>query len=95
MTQVRQGWATLSEPTKGLEALVMSGRLNHGGDPVLRWMASNVSIKSDPAGNIKPNKARSTGRIDGIVALITALSRHQVSNDPRASVYEEREILVL
>jgi phage terminase large subunit-like protein len=71
--EYRQGYASLSEPTKELEKLVLSGRLIHGGHPVLRWMASNVCVESDSAGNIKPSKKKSTERIDGIVALIMAL----------------------
>jgi len=72
---VRQGFLSLSEPSKHLEKLVVSGKLRHGGNPVLRWHASNVSIRMDPSGCIKPDKAKSTERIDGIAALVTALHR--------------------
>lgn len=70
-----QGFASLSSPSKLLEALLINGRIRHGGNPVLRWQASNVQVKTDDAGNIKPSKKNSTatGRIDGIVALIMAL----------------------
>lgn len=70
-----QGFASMSAPSKLLETLTIGGRLRHGGNPVLRWQASNVQIKQDDAGNIKPSKknSSSTGRIDGIVALIMAL----------------------
>ncbi len=68
-----QGFASMSAPAKMLETLVVDGRLLHDGNPVLRWMAANVSTETDAAGNIKPNKAKSTERIDGIVALIMAL----------------------
>ena len=47
----------------------------HGGNPVLRWMASNVSIEQDAADNWKPSKKKSIERIDGIVALIMGLAR--------------------
>ncbi|MBZ5640829.1 MAG: hypothetical protein LAO51_18990 [Acidobacteriia bacterium] len=70
-----QGFRDMSAPTKELEALLLSKRLRHGGNPVLRWMADNVSVRQDPAGNLKPDKAKSTGRIDGIVAMIMALGR--------------------
>lgn len=76
-----QGFASMSAPTKCLEALVLSGGIRHNKHPVLRWMASNVAIereKQDPAGNIKPHKGRSADKIDGIVALIMALGRAQV-----------------
>lgn len=54
---------------------LLSKRLYHGGNPVLRWMADNVAVKQDPAGNFKPDKSKSTERIDGMVALIMALGR--------------------
>ena len=75
MAQVRQGYATLSSPTKQLLELVVAGRLRHGGNPVLRWMADNVIAIRDPAGNVKLDKGRATGRIDGIAALVNALDR--------------------
>lgn len=70
-----QGFASMSAPSKLLESLVLSKRLRHGDNPVLRWMAENVSVATDPAENIKPVKDRATGRIDGIVATIMALGR--------------------
>lgn len=91
MLQVRQGYQSLNEPTKELEKRVTDGRIRHGGNAVLRWMASNVAIKTDPAGNIKPDKGKSTERIDGIVALVMALSRAMVRTDT-TSVYETRGI---
>jgi phage terminase large subunit-like protein len=75
MVPFGQGYRDMSAPTKELEALLLSKRPRHGGNPVLRWMADNVSVRQDPAGNLKPDKAKSTGRIDGIVALIMALGR--------------------
>ena len=65
----------MSEPSKFLEALVIDGRLGHGGHPALREMAKAVSTASDPAGNIKPDKSKTTLRIDGIVAAIMAIGR--------------------
>ncbi len=70
-----QGFREMSPATKEFEKLVLGRRLHHGGNPVLRWMMSNVSIRQDPAGNIKPDKAKSTDRIDGIVAAIMAVGR--------------------
>jgi phage terminase large subunit-like protein len=61
-------------PTKKLEEIVLAGRLAHGGHPVLRWMAGNVSLETDAADNWKPSKKKSIERIDGIVALIMGLS---------------------
>jgi phage terminase large subunit-like protein len=70
-----QGYASLSEPSKFLESLVVSGRLRHGGHPVLRWMAANVAVKQGPNDSIRPVKGGLNTRIDGIVALVMALGR--------------------
>lgn len=72
---VGQGYASLSGPSKELEALLLGGKLKHDGNPVMRWMVGNVAVEQDPAGNVKPSKAKSTERIDGVVALVMALSR--------------------
>jgi phage terminase large subunit-like protein len=74
---MRQGFATLSAPTKALEQAILSQALRHDGDPVLRWCVGNVAVDTDPAGNIKPSKAKSTERIDSVVALVMALDRLQ------------------
>jgi phage terminase large subunit-like protein len=75
VSEMGQGFAGISAPAKELETLVASRRLAHGGCPLLRWQAACTSIKSDPAGNIKlvkPERLRSSKRIDGIVALTMA-----------------------
>ena len=96
MVEMRQGFASLSGPSKELLRLVLSGGVAHGGNPVLRWMADNVTARQDPAGNIKPDKAKSTGRIDGIVAAVMAIGRANVA-DPQTkrSIYEDRGVLAL
>lgn len=87
----RQGFASMSAPTKEFEKLVVSRQLRHGGHPVLRWMASNVTAEMDAAGNIKVSKARSSEKIDGIVAAIMAIGRSMVGDStPKTSVYETR-----
>lgn len=73
LLKFRQGFTSMNEPSKLFERLMMKGELKHGGNPVLRWMASNATAKTDPAGNIKPDKAKSTEKIDGIVAAIMAV----------------------
>jgi phage terminase large subunit-like protein len=73
--QFGQGYASMSPAAKEFEKLVIEGALQHGGNPVLRWMAANVAIEQDAAGNIKPSKAKSTERIDGIVAAVMAVGR--------------------
>lgn len=70
-----QGFASMAGPTKELERLIIGKEIAHGGNPVMRWMASNVSVEGDAAGNIKPSKKKSTERIDGIVATIMAIGR--------------------
>ena len=76
--------------------LTLNKMIAHGGHPVLRWMMDNIFIKRDPAGNIKPDKEKSTEKIDGAVALIMALDRAIrcgcVSDE---SVYDSRETLIL
>lgn len=79
MVEFRQGYQSMSEPSKELERLVIAGKLRHGGHPLLAEMAKAVSIINDPAGNIKPDKSKAMLRIDGIVAAIIALGR---SMDP-------------
>ena len=89
-----QGYKDMSPPSKELMKLTLEKKLAHGGNPVLRWMMDNIYVRTDPAGNIKPDKEKSTERIDGAVALVMALDR-AIRNENRASVYDERGILVL
>ena len=90
-----QGYKDMSPPTKELMKLTLEKKISHGGNPVLRWMMDNIHIKMDPAGNIKPDKEKSTEKIDGAVATIMALDR-ALRNDgvSTGSVYDERGILV-
>ena len=74
VVELRQGFASMSAPTKQLETLVMARRIRHLGSPVMRWMFDNVSVKMDPAGNIKPDKEKSAERIDGVVSLIDGVA---------------------
>lgn len=76
MTDFRQGFGSMSSPTKNFKRMVLKGEMEHGGNPVLRWMISNVQIKKDPAGNEKPDKARSSEKIDGAVACIMAYGEY-------------------
>lgn len=84
-----QGFISMSAPTKELEKLIYGEQLAHGGDPVLRWMVSNVAVEEDAAGNLKPSKKKSHEKIDGIVALIMALGR-AITQESTSSVYETR-----
>jgi phage terminase large subunit-like protein len=85
MVAFRQGFKSLNEPTKEVEKLVASNELDHGGNPVAAWMASNVSVAQDPAGNKKPDKARSVDRIDGITTLIMSVGRAMLQPEPDES----------
>ena len=62
-------------PTKKFMKLTLERRIAHGGQSVLRWMMDNIYIRMGPAGNIKPDKEKSTEKIDGAVAAIMALDR--------------------
>ena len=73
MTQFRQGMLSMSPPTKELIALIADSRLRHGGNPVLRWMASNAAGRTDHAMNVMPDRKKSSEKIDGIVAMVMAL----------------------
>ena len=95
MVPFGQGFASMSGPTKDFYRLLMEGKIIHGGHPVLRWMAGNVVVDTDPAGNIKVTKAKSKEKIDGIVAAIMALNRCiRNQTEPQGSVYDERGLLV-
>lgn len=82
-----QGFAAMTAPTKELQKLLLERKVQHGGNPVLRWMAANVAVEQDPAGNLKPSKAKSTERIDGIVALIMAIGQAMTSPDQPSEVF--------
>lgn len=83
-----QGFSSFAMPTKELLALTLAKRIRHGGNPVLRWMADNMVVKQDPAGNLKPDKEKAKQKIDGIVAMIMGLDR-AIRNEGK-SVYETR-----
>lgn len=84
-----QGFASMSPPTKELMNLVLSRKIIHGGNPVLRWNVDNLVVNQDPAGNLKPDKVKSTNRIDGVVATIMAIDR-ATRQSAATSVYESR-----
>ncbi|WP_081973067.1 terminase large subunit [Paracoccus sanguinis] len=96
LVQFGQGFLSMAAPTAELERLAVSRLLWHGGHPVLRWNASNVAVRHDPAGNIKPDKERSSERIDGIVALCNALGRAMLRDESAGrSVYQARGPMLL
>jgi len=87
-----QGFASMSTPTKQIETLVLQKKLNHGGNPVLTWMMSNVALKRDPADNYKIDKSKSSEKVDGAVALAMALGIKLISKkeEKKINPYLER-----
>ena len=73
--------------------LVQENNIVHGGHPALRWMMDNIFVRTDPAGNIKLDKEKSTEKIDGTVATIMGLARAIRNEGSTGSVYDERGIL--
>ncbi|MFZ1851273.1 MAG: terminase TerL endonuclease subunit [Nitrosomonas sp.] len=85
MVETRQGVKTLSEPAKNLEALIVSKKIHHGGNPVLAWMVGNAVVRRDVNGNIAPDKEKASDKIDGVVATIMAMSRVESTDDGYAT----------
>jgi phage terminase large subunit-like protein len=99
MEAMGQGYASLSGPTKQMQRLILKGAkqpgdpcLLHGGNPVIRWMVDNLAIATDPAGNVKPDKASSHEKIDGVAALVDALAFAVDAADGGDSMYENDEV---
>ena len=90
-----QGFRDMSPPTKELMRIVLEHRLNPGGHPVLRWNFDNAYVRTDPAGNLKLDKEKSTEKIDGAVALVMALDRAMKNQNGGDSVYDDRGLLLL
>jgi phage terminase large subunit-like protein len=98
LVKVRQGFLTLSSPTKQLQRLVLMGKpskpmLIHGGNPVARWAVDNLAVAIDPAENVKPDKKRSGDKIDPIAALVNALSEAMAEEQLRSS-YEDHDLII-
>lgn len=91
-----QGFVSMSPPSKDFYQFVMEGKIRHGRHPVLDWNMGNVIIDQDVAGNIKPNKKKSTEKIDGVVAMIMGFARATIGGGiPQGSVYDERGLLFI
>ena len=91
-----QGYGSMGAPTKEFEKLVLTEKIEHFGNPVLRWMLASTVVKTDPAGNIKPDKEKSVQKIDGIVAGIMALGEWMTAQgDEDANPYNNRGMLSL
>lgn len=90
-----QGFISMSPTSKDFYQFVMEGKIRHGKHPVLDWNMGNVIVDQDAAGNIKPNKKKSTEKIDGVVALIMGLARATLGGGIDGSVYDERGLLFI
>ncbi len=86
LVQLQQGFSNLSPPMKEFERLVRSRQVEHGGNQALRWAIDNVALVTDNKKNVMPNKKRSTGRIDPVVAIILAMNR-ALACEVRESIY--------
>ena len=90
-----QGFRDMSPPTKELMRIVLERKLAHGGHPVLRWNLDNAFVRTDPAGNLKIDKEKSTEKVDGAVALVMALDRAMKNQGSGGSVYDSRGLLFI
>jgi len=88
-----QGFASMNEPTKEFERLILSGKLSHDGSPVMRWMMQNIAVETGDGGAVKLSKKRSMERIDGPVAAVMACGIAVQGKSQGPSVYEDRGIL--
>ena len=96
MTGFGQGHASMAAPMKEMEHMIYSERLNHMNNPVLTWMAANTVVKLDPAGNMKPDKNKSSQRIDGIVATVMTIGLNLADrDDEETNFYEENEMVIV
>lgn len=95
MVPFGQGWKSMAAPTAELQRLIGAGEIELDDNPVLTWNLSNVAVKTDPAGNIKPDKEHSLERIDGVVAILNALGWAMQQEGDGTSVYEKEKLLVV
>jgi phage terminase large subunit-like protein len=101
MVKVRQGFQTMSPVLKETQRLIKRGLRSRpccatAGNPVVRWCVDNMAVVMDPAGNVKPDKANSGDKIDGVSALLTAMSEILARPPRRKSRYaDEDEIMVV
>jgi phage terminase large subunit-like protein len=94
LVEFGQGFLSMGPASAEFLRLLIGRELQHGGNPIATWCASNVSVRKDPAGNEKPDKERSTEKIDAIVAAVMAIGRMHVGGEGTRSFYETRGLLV-
>lgn len=100
MLQVRQGWASLSPPLKQISHTLGEGtserpRYRHGGNPLMRWQTDHLAVATDPAGNVKPDKAKAAEKIDGWSAAVSAMAMYMAAETPSVSAYEGRGVITI
>ncbi len=95
MVEFRQGYQSMNEPCKRLGGMILAAEIEHGAHPVLDWQAANISIRKDPAGNIKIDKPSSTEKVDGMVGLVMGIGCWMAQQGAGKSVYEERGAIFL
>lgn len=95
MVPMRQGYASISAPTKEIQRVVLAHELAHDGNPAVRWQVDNLSVEMDPAGNVKPSKKLAIDKIDAVVAGIMALDQFMRNANDESSVYDERDFITL
>ena len=99
MVKVRQGFLTLSSPTKQLQRLILAGKrskplLEHGGNPVTRWCVDNLAVEQDAAGNVKPSKAKAGDKIDGFAALVNSMSEALAAGATKRSEHADHGLIL-
>lgn len=92
--EVPQSHKNMAPATREFKNLIVAGRLKHGDNPILRWNADNVRSKITPNGDERFYKGKSTGRIDGVVATVTAIARATLPGEG-PSIYETRGVLTV
>jgi phage terminase large subunit-like protein len=98
LVKTGQGFLTMSPAMKEIQRLVLSGKrdaikVHHGGNPVMRWMVDNLAVATDAAGNVKPDKANSGDKIDGVSALANAFSEW-LNADQSRSHYQDQDLVI-
>jgi phage terminase large subunit-like protein len=87
MVSYGQGFASMAAPSREIEKIILENGFTHEDNSVFNWMAGNVVVREDPAGNKKPDKAKSTEKIDGIVASLMCLGRFLENEDEDQDSY--------
>lgn len=95
MTGFGMGYISMGSPTQEIERLIVAGDIQHNGCPVLTWNFTNCIVSKDPAGNLKPDKAKSVDRIDGAVASIIALGMYLNREEKKTNPYDNRGLRML